>query len=50
MIKLRPDIAVPWTAELDSWLGLLYTLHEEATGLRVVELEWVADFEFPWQL
>jgi hypothetical protein len=40
MIKLRLDIGVPWTAELDSWLGLLCT----ATFLNTLASFWLAAY------
>lgn len=41
------DIWIPYTAELSPWLTLLSTFSTEATGLRYIELAWVANCESP---
>jgi hypothetical protein len=43
------DIWVPWMAKLSSWVQLLCTLAEAASGLRYIKLGWGAESEFPWR-
>jgi len=43
------DIWVPWMAELSSWVRLLWTLAEAASGLRYLKLGWGVESDFSWQ-
>ncbi|EPE24517.1 hypothetical protein GLAREA_08369 [Glarea lozoyensis ATCC 20868] len=44
------NFSVKWDSKLSSWLELLHTLAEEASGLRKIEIEFGINWDFPFMI